>query len=536
MAQGTDPLEHRAPDASTPTRGVRRWLGFLLLFALAVGAGSAVSLHGQFLGERNWFASLWRMKDTVGTLIDPRSQFPGRDRVVILCVGLDRNIFVSRDPKLRHLVGQPYTKNARADVLMVVGLDLKQKTVGVLSIPRDTRVRLPGRQSYSKINEAHAVGGMDYTREAVAEFLGTPIDYAVVIRQEALAAVVDALGGVQVQVKKDMHYDDNWGQLHIHLKAGDQTLNGAQAVGYMRFRKDEEGDLGRIRRQQEVIQRLASRAKDPTVILKADPVIQAIREHVQTDLNPQQQLALAHLFHRMEPGAVRTVSLPIEATRTIRGVSYVVADDERKPAVVRWLLQGDPDGMNPLIRVDLRNASGSRATYQRVYQLLRRWGFRVVRRGRVPGDPTERTRVVQHSKLVGAGRRVLQKLGLRSEVEKDDQGEPGQADVTLYVGQDLVRNPVLAMADHLDTDPESTPKRTGAGDAPEGQLPPRVTRPAVPRVEIHPIQELRPAADAGSQPSPDVPGSEPLGPTSPAAPTPAPTGDAPSVSNPNTSG
>src|SRR4029079_567203 len=88
------------------------------------------------------------------------------------------------------------------------------------------------------------------TLETVDQFLGIRIDYYVLVKLGAMQQFVDKIGGVPVDVEKDMDYEDRWGHLFIHLKKGLQTLNGQQMEGYMRFRHDAESDYGRMRRQQ----------------------------------------------------------------------------------------------------------------------------------------------------------------------------------------------------------------------------------------------------------------------------------------------
>lgn len=425
--------------AGTPSRkGVYKLVGVVLLLLFAATAGAAFSLLSRFYGSTGLMQSLGSLGKTTTVLVDPRRFFPGKDRLTVLCLGLDRNILKSRNPKLN---GMPYTKGARSDVLMVATLDLAQQSVSLLSIPRDTRVQLPGQAGWSKINEAHARGGIPYTRKAVEEFLGITLDHYVVIKQEAIEEVVSSLGGLQVKVAGDMDYDDNWGQLHIHLKEGEQVLSGPQVAGYLRYRRGPEGDFGRIRRQQQVVQVLADRVKDPSVLPKAWSLIRAIRQNVQTDLSPEQQLALAHLFHKIDTANLQTLSLPVVDTEMIGGVSYVLADDFRKSAAVEWLVQGNVEAMNRLVTVELRNASGSRELFDQVYECLRHYGFEVVRGGRERSEPAAATRVMQRTKLRGAGRRLLDVLGLRGSVERSE--ESGY-DVTLYVGKDLETSPAVA--------------------------------------------------------------------------------------------
>jgi hypothetical protein len=282
----------------------------------------------------------------------------------------------------------------------------------------------------------------------------------VVIKQEAIQQVVDALGGLTVDVPMDMDYDDDWGQLHIHLKEGkNQLLKGEDIVGFMRFRHgDPEGDIGRIKRQQQVIQVLGEQAKNPATLLKAGPLIDAIKKYIQTDLTPEQQLALAHLFRKVETGNIQAVSLPIEGTDTIDGINYVIPDEYGKEAAVDWILRGNRDAMNRLIRVEVKNASGDRELYNKVADCLQHYGFDVSRGGRMSGDPKSATRIVQLSKLRGAARRVREVLGAAGDVEKEE-GEAWGPDVTIYVGQDLQSSQTVTLSDLWPEIPDRPARR-----------------------------------------------------------------------------
>ncbi|HEU4752609.1 MAG TPA: LCP family protein [Armatimonadota bacterium] len=505
--------------------GPSRWRSFfkyslLALFILFMGAaGVGLGLYGKFIGAHSLSDVLHGLGSSAAVIANPRAYFPGRDRITVLCLGLDRNIMISRDPKKN---GMPYTTGARSDVMMVASLDLRDQSVSILSVPRDTRVELPSGKT-AKINQAHADGGIPYTRETVEKFLGVPVDYHVVIKQEAIQKVVDALGGLPINVQGALHngergpmdYDDNWGNLHIHLKPGRQVLNGEQVVGYMRFRHDQEGDFGRIRRQQQVIQALSQTVKNPAVLLKAPGLLDAIRAYVKTDLTPDQQLALANLFHRVDSGTIQTAQLPIAGDVKVGRVSYLEPDEFKKEAVVDWILRGNRDAMNRMIRISLKNASGDRELYQRTYNCLRHFGFDVVRSGRAQGDPIATTRAVQHGNLKGAARRVLEVLGVGGNVEKDDERGP---DVTLYIGKDLANNQVLAMSESW---PELPQRAVRLASRSETTRRPRRPRPA--QVEI---RSLEPASQPKEEePAPSEPSAEPAPPADTPGtevPTPAP--------------
>jgi LCP family protein required for cell wall assembly len=513
-------VEHTQP-APRPSR----WRTFLKVFLLVLflflgaGVGAAAFILGRWYNVSP-LTSLSKVGETFQAMDHPERMFPGQSRINILCLGLDRNIIISRDPRIN---GMPSTKDARSDVLMVVSVDFVNDTVSVLSVPRDTRVELPRSGRMAKINEAHAVGGVAYTQETVEQFLGIDIDHHVVIKQEAIQALIDKIGGLKLKVAKDMDYDDNWGQLHIHLKAGEYTLNGEQVVGYMRFRYDREGDFGRIRRQQQVIQALSGEASNPALLMKALGLIDVVEKHIRTDLSKKQQIALGHLIHQIGQENIATLSLPVAATATIGGVSYVIADEDKKEAAADWICRGNEASMNRLITVEVRNQSGNPGLYQQTYDCLRHHGFRVVHGGRAPGEPRATSRAVQRTNLRGSAKRVLATLGITGVVERDEDDGP---DVTLFIGEDLSSSQVLAVPELWPPIPErrytqiprSERRSTGRR---------RASRDDSPRVRVRTEGDPEPEPVAEPEPMPD-PEPEPT-----PAPTPVPTEPAPTPPPPD---
>jgi len=262
----------------------------------------------------------------------PQDAFPNQDRLNLLCLGLDQN-WTREDI--------PYTRNTRSDTMFVASLDLKTCKVNLLSLPRDLAVNIPGWRGKRRINSASALGGPELAVATVQEFLEVPIDHYIVLKIHATKRLVDALGGVDIEVEKDMDYDDNWGHLHIHLKKGWQHLNGEQAVGYIRFRHDREGDFGRIRRQQQMVQAILHAFRQPQNWLKLGRLLQVARDNIETDLTNQQILSLANLFRGIHTGDIRTATLPGESIRW-GGASFLTCDENEKRRLVDSLLRGSP--------------------------------------------------------------------------------------------------------------------------------------------------------------------------------------------------
>jgi LCP family protein required for cell wall assembly len=223
---------------------------------------------------------------------------------------------------------QPQGGAARSDTILLVRVSLPpQPRVVVVSLPRDTRVHIPGKRGWRKLNAAFAHGGLDLTRQTLTETFNVAPDHHVVLYSEGLAAVVDALGGVPVEVPRRMDYDDRAQDLHIHLKPGFQTLNGTQAVGFVRFRSDGRGDLGRIERQQVFVRALVKHALRPRTLLRLGPLWKAARRAVETDLRLWQLLGLGYSLRKLPPEGLQTKMLP-GRSQYIGGVSYYVAATE----------------------------------------------------------------------------------------------------------------------------------------------------------------------------------------------------------------
>lgn len=194
---------------------------------------------------------------------DPKPAFGNRSSVVLLLLGCDEDRFF-RGTKLHGSnIERAY---ARSDMMLLTKLDFDNKKITALSIPRDTLFGFPGQvrhkinwffssAPYSKSSPVPVlVQRAAYTQKAVEGLLpGVHIDQSVVLNFEAFERLVDLVGGVDVDVPKKMDYDDNAGELHIHLKPGPQHMDGTDAIGFVRFRHDAESDFGRQSRQKEFL-------------------------------------------------------------------------------------------------------------------------------------------------------------------------------------------------------------------------------------------------------------------------------------------
>lgn len=227
--------------------------------------------------------------------------------------------------RLNFLVLGTQADEGNSDTILLAHLDLDQRIATLVSIPRDTWVAIPGH-GHQKLNAAYGIGGPALTAKVVGTMTGSHIDSTIAIDPVGAKQIVDAIGGINVDVERDMDYDDNYGNLHIHLKKGEQFLSGGKVLGYMRFRHDVESDWGRMRRQQQVLHEIVKELGEPQNWTKIPRLIAVARKDVTTPLNDAQLQALVELYRGVPPDNVRTFTLPGRGA-FVGDASVVLIDD-----------------------------------------------------------------------------------------------------------------------------------------------------------------------------------------------------------------
>jgi LCP family protein required for cell wall assembly len=205
------------------------------------------------------------------------------------------------------------------DVIAVLRVD--GSVTRVTQIPRDTYVEAE-RFGPVKINSLYALGGVEAIKSEVGHNLGRPVRNHLVINLAAIRRMADLLGGIEVDVPKQMQYTDRSQGLSIDLQPGRQNLRGRDLEGFLRFRHDETGDIGRLERQQLALQALFHKLTRPENMVRLPGLLLAAGSDVRTDLGPME---LGGLITRMGSTSLETAHLsgrPFE----LGGVSYWEAD------------------------------------------------------------------------------------------------------------------------------------------------------------------------------------------------------------------
>ena len=221
----------------------------------------------------------------------------------------------------------------RTDAMLLVSFDPENSQVSVLSLPRDTRVTIPGRRGHDKINAAYAYGGVSLAKRTVANLLQVPVNHYMQVDWQGFIKVVDMLGGVDLDVEQNMDYEDPYADLKIHLKKGKQHLNGEKAGEYVRFRHDEMGDIGRVERQQKFMKALAKQAFTVGNMVKLPMIIGTASEYVKTDMTFIQMVKAANCLRLFGDGGVKSASLKGDFG-DIGGVSYWVTTPSKVAATL----------------------------------------------------------------------------------------------------------------------------------------------------------------------------------------------------------
>jgi polyisoprenyl-teichoic acid--peptidoglycan teichoic acid transferase len=230
-----------------------------------------------------------------------------------------------------------------SDTLIVALVDPKNQKVSLLSIPRDTRVQIAGRD-IDKITHAHNYG-LNSTIMTVEDFLDMKIDYYALINFNGFQEIVDTLGGITIDVEKNLTFRDRITNTQFSLKKGTQQLTGIQALNYARYRGDYEGDFGRNRRQQQVIKTLLDETMNIRNITKINGILKNLGENVETDMDFE---VLAKTLTKMKNISGKDVySIPMKAyPTTIDRVSYVTVDPQSLEKVKTYM-KDVFDGKNP---------------------------------------------------------------------------------------------------------------------------------------------------------------------------------------------
>lgn len=293
----------------TINKKVKRIIGFVLMVVLLFSGYYVYSMFSflHAVGISKPFSS--NESNALAT-----AKWEGTEQVNILVLGVDSR---SQEEK------------PRSDTMLLASINPVTKKASVFSIMRDTYVDIPG-VGQSKINAAFANGGPDLLIQTIQEFLGLDIHYYVATDFEGFVKVVDAIGGIDVNVPERMlHADD--GKYDIVLEQGQQHLDGRKALMYARYRGGARADFERTERQREVIQIVASELKQPSKLLQMPSILKEVQPYIETNLGSDDLVKLTALAMKIDAGTIKSEQIPrvehLEETTNMYGEAILWPTD-----------------------------------------------------------------------------------------------------------------------------------------------------------------------------------------------------------------
>ena len=257
----------------------------------------------------------------------PDVQFPDKHILTVMFLGCDHDYS-------EVLMNHPLKgSRGRSDAIMIARMDFDNKTINILSIPRDTAVRIE-KHGVRKINAAHQYGGPELTIATIKSVFGINVDHYATIDFEGFQKMVDAVGGVDIDVHKRLKYTDKWGGLFIDLYPGLQHLDGYKAMGYVRMRHSDS-DFERAKRQHEFLEALRGRVTNPLNFTNTLNALNTLSESIKSDMDVAQMMAIANFARSLPHEKIHLETLPC-----FEGPSYVYIKVPESEKMIRELFPG----------------------------------------------------------------------------------------------------------------------------------------------------------------------------------------------------
>ncbi len=359
---------------------------------------------------------------TVGIVQRLREAFPGRTRINVLLLGAD-----------------DVDNIGRSDTIMVLSLNPRLRRVALLSIPRDSRVYVPGH-GLDKINSAYAHGGVELAQETVEEFLGLHIDYYAQIGFDAFVEVVDELGGVDIEVPdpfgrgkgmvKHTYYDS------INLKPGYQHLDGKQALQFVRYRNDS--DIERAKRQQQLLRALVDQKLNIMNSRRLLAASSKALEALNTNIDWYAAYDLLRVLRQISASEVMVDTVPI-ADSSINGIYYGKVREHELQQLLGEL-NGYVSGARRLTgTVEVCNGSGATGVAGVAAAKLSESGFEIADVGNADSFEYHRTVIDHRPGDQDVARKIKEVLAVPNAqlVEQHDWGDKGEVRAVVVLGQDF---------------------------------------------------------------------------------------------------
>ena len=436
------------PEETSPAGFAVKPFLFWLFFIAFVGGGfysGALSLPGTL----GWVGAV--VSAPFGQRALPFSIFPAKpeqapdwdnqERVNILIMGVDRRPSEGTDAP------------TRTDTMMILTLDPYSKTAGILSIPRDLFVPIPVRQNlvlHERINTANVYGetfeypggGPALAKETVQYNFGVRIHYYLMVDFEGFERLVDAIGGVDVEVERPLidhlYPTSDFETMSIYIPEGAQHLDGERTLWYVRSRH-QDSDFGRIQRQQQVLLAIRERLLQLNMIPRVPQLWGEFKDTVQTDLSLSEILSLAKIAREIGTENITGKSLDepyVTSAMTSEGAYVLLPNRDRMREVIDEVFF-DARKLQEAARIEVLNGTDRPGLATKTAQQLKEYGFQQITVGDLQSDPPGLTKIQTYSSKSYTAKLVASILNLpKNRVIMLDRMNGDPVDIRIILGTD----------------------------------------------------------------------------------------------------
>lgn len=328
----------------------------------------------------------------------------------------------------------------RTDTIMVINYNPNDDKITAVSIPRDTLIQNNG--SNIKINAAYAVGGYSKIKSEIEGLLNIKINYIAKVDYNAFIDIVDAIGGVKMEIERNMIYDDEGQNLHINFKAGETVkLDGQKAQEFFRWRKNNDGsgfangDLDRIQNQHKFISKVIDKCKSPLIIFRMPKIMSAIGNNVETNMSPFAIIKYGIKFMTVDKDDI-SMTTAAGTPKMINGQSFLVFDKNANKNIFSQTASSSgnvnkAEGNRTDIKVKILNATKINGLAAELKETMNNLGYTKVDTGNT--ELSDKSIILTNDKDM---LKVIQSdIDIKKSGKKDDKDEYRDYDVIIILGK-----------------------------------------------------------------------------------------------------
>jgi len=331
----------------------------------------------------------------------------------------------------------------RTDTIMVLNYNPTNKKLNVVSIPRDTLINVNDRND--KINVAYEIGGYSKIKSEAENLLNIKINYIIKLDYNAFREIVDAIGGIEMKIERNMIYDDEDQNLHINFKAGETvTLDGKKAEEFFRWRKNNDGsgfangDLDRIENQQKFISKVFDKCTSPLILFRVPKIMTALGDNIETNMSSTKMLSYGLKFMNIKKENMTMVTA-IGTPKTINGEPYLIFDQNANKNIIASLSSSSTSNNASVnvskddIRIKILNATKINGLADEAMKELNNAGYAKVDTGNTELSDKSIILANDSDKL----KTIKQDLNIKNSDKKENKTEYNDYDLIIILGKDF---------------------------------------------------------------------------------------------------